>query len=65
MILNYDCIRDTCLSSYCTICGKISYRFKEDKSIVKDFTRTSVFNGKIRKYFLFDRYWHKEISVDL
>ncbi len=39
--------RYTCLSSYCTICGKTGGRFKEDKSIVKDFTRTSTFNGKI------------------
>ena len=31
--------RHTRLHSYCTICGKINERFKEDKSIVKDFTR--------------------------
>ena len=31
--------RHTRLYSYCTICGKIGYRFKEDKSIVKDFIR--------------------------
>lgn len=30
----------TSLSSYCTICGKIEDRFKEDKSIVKDYRRT-------------------------
>lgn len=30
----------TSLSSYCTICGKISDRFKENKSIVKDYRRT-------------------------
>ena len=30
----------TSLSSYCTICGKIGDRFKEDKSIVKDYRRT-------------------------
>lgn len=29
----------TNLQSYCTICGKIGDRFKEDKSIVKDLTR--------------------------
>lgn len=29
----------TSLSSYCTICGKIGDRFKEDKSIVKDYRR--------------------------
>ncbi len=30
----------TSLSSYCTICDKIGDRFKEDKSIVKDYRRT-------------------------
>lgn len=30
----------TLLSSYCTICGKIGNRFKEDKSIVKDYRIT-------------------------
>lgn len=30
----------TSLHSYCTICGKIGDRFKEDKSIVKDYRRT-------------------------
>ena len=30
----------TCLHSYCIICGKIGDRFKEDKSIVKDYKRT-------------------------
>ena len=29
----------TSLHSYCTICGKIGDRFKEDKSIVKDYRR--------------------------
>lgn len=29
----------TSLHSYCTICGKIGDRFKEDKSIVKDYIR--------------------------
>lgn len=29
----------TYLHSYCTICGKIGDRFKEDKSIVKDYIR--------------------------
>lgn len=29
----------TSLCSYCTICGKISDRFKENKSIVKDYIR--------------------------
>lgn len=31
--------RNTCLCSYCTICGKIGDRFKENKSVVKDFTK--------------------------
>ena len=30
----------TQLCSYCTICGKINERFKENKSIVKDYVRT-------------------------
>ena len=34
----------TCLNiglyTYCTICGKINERFKENKSIVKDYVRT-------------------------
>ena len=30
----------TCLYTYCTVCGKIGDRFKEDKSIVKDYRRT-------------------------
>ena len=29
----------TSLKSYCTICGKIGDRFKDDKSIVKDYRR--------------------------
>lgn len=32
-------IKHTSLRSYCTICGKIGDRFKEDKSIVKDYRR--------------------------
>lgn len=31
--------RHTRLYSYCTICGKIGYRFKENESIVKDYKR--------------------------
>ena len=31
---------NTSLSSYCTICGKIGEKFKEEKSIVKDFRKT-------------------------
>lgn len=36
----------TSLCSYCTICGKIGERFKEDKSIVSDYTRKSTIFGK-------------------
>lgn len=31
--------KNTCLYSYCIICGKIGDRFKENKSVVKDFTK--------------------------
>lgn len=31
---------NTGLYTYCTICGKINERFKENKSIVKDYIRT-------------------------
>ena len=31
----------TNLQSYCTICGKIGDRFRENKSIVKDYYRTT------------------------
>ena len=31
---------NTRLYTYCTICGKINERFKENKSIVKDYIRT-------------------------
>ena len=31
---------NTDLYTYCTICGKINERFKENKSIVKDYVRT-------------------------
>lgn len=38
-LINKPTILITSLSSYCTICGKIGNRFKEDKSIVKDYRR--------------------------
>ena len=45
-------IGKTCLNTdlytYCTICGKINERFKENKSIVKDYVRTV--NTPIGKY---------------
>lgn len=37
--VNEDIIT-TGLYTYCTICGKIGDRFKEDKSIVKDYRKT-------------------------
>lgn len=41
---NFNYLREnhiiTTLHSYCTICGKIDDRFKEDKSIVKNYRRT-------------------------
>lgn len=53
--------------SYCTICGKIGDRFKEDKSIVKDYRRTiDTLIGKcystISSEELYERY-HDKMSV--
>lgn len=39
-LINKPSILITSLVSYCTICGKIGDRFKEDKSIAKDYERT-------------------------
>ena len=39
-LINKPPVLITSLGSYCTICGKIGDRFKEDKSIVKDYRRT-------------------------
>lgn len=57
----------TSLSSYCTICGKIGDRFKEDKSIVKDYRRTV--DTPIGRWYqvmtseeLYERY-HDRLSV--
>lgn len=54
----------TSLSSYCTICGKINERFKENKSIVKDYIRE--FNSPIGKCYsrisdeeLYEKYHNK------
>ena len=43
----------TSLHSYCTICGKIGDRFKDDKSIVKDYIREV--NSPIGKYKCYSR----------
>ena len=40
---NKKCI-NTSLCSYCTVCGKIGYRFKN--SIVTDYARKEIINGK-------------------
>lgn len=57
----------TSLHSYCTICGKIYDRFKEDKSIVKDFIRNEElyekYHDKMSVFFVEDIY--KEKYVDL
>lgn len=60
---NKNCIH-TELSSYCTICGKIGDRFKEDKSIVKNYEHTdNTPVGKWQRYhdklpvFFVENYW--------
>ena len=57
----------TRLRSYCIICGKIGDRFKEDKSIIKDYKKT--INTHLGKYHplisgeeLYEKY-HDKISV--
>lgn len=57
----------TSLHSYCTVCGKIGDRFKEDKSIVKDYRR--IVNTIIGKCYsiipseeLYERY-HDRLPV--
>lgn len=57
----------TSLKSYCSICGKIGDRFKEDKSIVKDYRCTV--DTSIERYYqmisneeLYERY-HDKMSV--
>lgn len=55
---------NTGLYTYCTICGKINERFKENKSIVKDYVRTV--DTPIGKYYscisdeeLYEKYHNK------
>lgn len=61
--------KNTCLCSYCTICGKIGDRFKENKSVVKDFTKISdeelykKYHDKIPVFFVEDIF--KERYIDL
>lgn len=58
----------TRLSSYCTICGKIGGKFKEDKSIVKDYERFTYIPsiGKCHSFItskeLYDKY-HNVLPV--
>ena len=58
---------NTGLYTYCTICGKINERFKENKSIVKDYVRTV--DTPIGKYYsrisdeeLYEKY-HDKLPV--
>ena len=55
---------NTGLYTYCTICGKINERFKENKSIVKDYIREV--NSPIGRYYsrisdeeLYEKYHNK------
>lgn len=56
-------IGKTCLNTdlytYCTICGKINERFKENKSIVKDYIKEV--NSPISKYKFYSRISDKEL----
>lgn len=60
---------NTGLYTYCTICGKINERFKENKSIVKDYRRksTDTICGKTYSYIisgdeLYEKY-HDKLPV--
>ena len=50
---------NTDLYTYCTICGKINERFKENKSIVKDYIREV--NSPIGKYKCYSRISDEEL----
>ena len=50
---------NTGLYTYCTICGKINERFKENKSIVKDYIREV--NSSIGKYKCYSRISDEEL----
>ena len=50
---------NTGLYTYCTICGKINERFKENKSIVKDYIREV--NSPIGKYKCYSRIPDEEL----
>lgn len=58
---------NTGLYTYCTICGKINERFKENKSIVKDYIRTvdtpiGKCYSRISDEELYEKY-HDKLSV--
>lgn len=58
---------NTGLYSYCTICGKINERFKENKSIVKDYIRTidsskGKYHSRIPDEELYEKY-HDKLPV--
>ena len=50
---------NTGLYTYCTICGKINERFKENRSIVKDYIREV--NSPIGKYKCYSRISDEEL----
>ena len=50
---------NTGLYTYCTICGKINERFKENKSIVKDYIREV--NSPIGKCKCYSRISYEEL----
>lgn len=57
----------TSLKSYCTICGKIGDKFKEDKPIVKDYrcavdTSTGRWHQVMTSEKLYERY-HDKLPV--
>jgi hypothetical protein len=58
---------NTGLYTYCTICGKISDRFKENKSIAKDYIRTidssiGKYHSRILDEELYEKY-HDKLPV--
>ena len=59
-LINKPSILITSLGSYCTICGKIGDRFKDDKSIVKDYIRTiDLSKGKYHSRILDEELYEK------
>lgn len=64
---------NTDLYTYCTICGKINERFKENKSIVKDYIRGvnspielyEKYNDKLPVFFVEDIYKEKYVNLEV